>query len=108
VQGTPDSETEAGGVSAREAPDETDSAAVEPTSAHGRQKIDGQLMDTRRQLYAPGFRELAVSRGFAKVSEGTRTPDRLDHNQIEWVRLTHLFWDLQGLLALGSSQFCSR
>ena len=50
-----------------------------------------------------------ANRGLSKrVSEGTRTPDRLDHNQIEWVGLTHLFWDLQGLLALSSSQFCSR
>jgi hypothetical protein len=38
-------------------------------------------MDTRRPPYAPGSRELAVSREFARVSDGIRTHDRLDHNQ---------------------------
>ncbi len=38
-------------------------------------------MDAIPGRHALESRELPVSRGFAKVSEGTRTPDRLDHNQ---------------------------
>jgi hypothetical protein len=30
---------------------------------------------------APYFGKMPISRDFIRVSEGTRTPDRLDHNQ---------------------------
>ena len=46
-----------------------------------RQKIGRQLVDAIPGGHALESGELAVSRGFAKVSDGTRTHDRLDHNQ---------------------------
>jgi hypothetical protein len=69
------------------------------------QRETGRVTERRRD--SRNFLLTAAFHG-GRVSEGTRTPDRLDHNQIEWVRLTHLFWVLHGLLALSSSQFCSR
>jgi hypothetical protein len=38
-------------------------------------------MDTHRLPYAPKSGEMAVSSGLLRVSDGTRTHDRLDHNQ---------------------------
>jgi hypothetical protein len=38
-------------------------------------------MDTRRKPARRSAQKLADSWAFMKVSEGTRTPDRLDHNQ---------------------------
>jgi len=65
-------------------------------------------MDTFSKPLITVYQKCAITRDFGRVSEGTRTPDRLDHNQIEWVRITRVCWDLQGLLVLSSSQFCSR
>ncbi len=38
-------------------------------------------MDTRKKLVRASAQKIADSWAFMKVSEGTRTPDRLDHNQ---------------------------
>ena len=38
-------------------------------------------MDTRTKLARASAQKIADSWAFMKVSEGTRTPDRLDHNQ---------------------------
>jgi hypothetical protein len=54
-------------------------------------------MDSRRQLYAPSSGELTVSSGFLKVSDGTRTHDRLDHNQ----ELYQLSYAHRGVLNLA-------
>ena len=54
-------------------------------------------MDTRRRPYAPSSGKLAVSREFVRVSEGTRTPDRLDHNQ----ELYQLSYAHRGVLNLA-------
>jgi hypothetical protein len=38
-------------------------------------------MDAWREALSSRLTDLAISRAFVRVSEGTRTPDRLDHNQ---------------------------
>ncbi len=38
-------------------------------------------MDTWKKLARPSTQKVSDSWAFMKVSEGTRTPDRLDHNQ---------------------------
>ena len=38
-------------------------------------------MDARKKLANPSAQKPAVSWAFVKVSDGTRTHDRLDHNQ---------------------------
>ena len=38
-------------------------------------------MDTAPARYAPKSGEAAISSGLVRVSDGTRTHDRLDHNQ---------------------------
>jgi len=48
--------------------------------AHGRQEIDGQLMARRDARCYRNAAKGPISRSFAKVSDGTRTHDRLDHN----------------------------
>jgi hypothetical protein len=46
-----------------------------------RQQIGGQLMATFSKPLTTGYQKCAITRDFGRVSEGTRTPDRLDHNQ---------------------------
>ena len=48
---------------------------------HVRQQIDGQLMDTLGNRRLRCRLKLADYQDFLRVSDGTRTHDRLDHNQ---------------------------
>ncbi len=52
-------------------------------------------------------RNALISRDFGKVSDGTRTHDRLDHNRIPGVFPTRRQWYLQGFLVLSCCRFRS-
>ena len=66
------------------------------------------LMAPSRRLGALALsQKSSFSRAFLKVSEGTRTPDRLDHNQNDGVRSSPAQFYLQGFLVLSFCEFRS-
>jgi excisionase family DNA binding protein len=83
---------------------------AKPLTTHERERC-GRLVPCKSpqgiSVKTPYFRELVISRDFIRVSEGTRTPDRLDHNRTPGVFPTRSPPYLLGILALSCPQFCS-